>query len=147
MTRTCCLNCWSGSADDAVSSIARVDVPIGGNLSTHTDAACGTSRHTYHPWFAGANVGIVCTLMRWVSWREREGKKGFHPFYNAALGLLVKFGGFAGTNFSVLLRAVVGIMGSLILRLHKSQAASSSQFIFLQFVSSSGGNCIYYNCL
>ena len=65
------------------------------------------------------------------------------------------FGGFSGrvgwrrgqTNFSVPLRAFVGVMGSLILQLHKSQAASSSQFIFLQFVSSSGGNCIYYNCL
>lgn len=119
----------------------------------HMDVACGTSPRTYNPWSAGANVGIVCTLMGWVSRGGKdENKKGFHPFRDAVLGLLATFSGFAGrvgwqNNFPVPLRAFGGIMGSLILQLHKSEAASSSQFIFLQFVSSSGGNCIYYNCL
>lgn len=36
-----------------------MDVPIGGNVSTHMDVACGTSPRTCYPPFAGTGVGIV----------------------------------------------------------------------------------------
>ena len=45
------------------------------------------------------------------------------------------------------LRIFTKIMKFVISQLHKSLPDPLSQFIFLQFVSGSGGNCIYYNCL
>lgn len=122
-----------------------MDVPIGGNVSTHMDVACGTfSSHV----FAGAGVGIG---LWYISRRGKEEGKGDSSLpWDSRRSLVALMGGWDGkrgqSNFRVALRAFGGVMGSLILRLHKSQAASSSQFIFLQFVSSSGGNCIYYNC-
>lgn len=51
------------------------------------------SPRTYIPLFAGANVGILPALMWWDS---KARKKGFNPLFIVTLGLLVKFGGFAG---------------------------------------------------
>lgn len=31
-----------------------------------------------------------------LTWRERRGREGFHPFYDATLGFPPKFGGLAG---------------------------------------------------
>lgn len=128
-----------------------MDVPIGGNLSSRTDVEGGTSPHTCYPCFAGAAGGIGCASRGGKEGGERDFIPSMMLPWDSLRSLVAWLGGWHGkggqSGFHVPLRAFVGVMGSLILRLHKSQAASSSQFIFLQFVSSSGGNCIYYNCL